>query len=416
MEKKLVCQADGRRFKSKAALAQHRADAHGSAPKASTSQRNQSVRRQETAAAQGAVVSTVSTVRSSASDSARMSGIDRIFHGSVELNLREGVTAVSTLIGPSVFKRLALVARAYQRIRYLRLRFRMEPQMSTSTSGGYVIAFIRDPADIVGDISSLTAQQGSVTTKWWQSSVVNVAPPNRLFYTSESVEVREYSPGRLVLMVDGPATQVGSYTIFAEWTVELSSPALEQVRQVEPSYTVAYNWFTRVGEAGLWMKVGVSSWVCEAQKLLPGCRTGGSYKLPFPITIPSSASNGRIAHWVYVKDANRINPCYSGIVDQDDALQSVENLFLTQGTILKDDSPPPPQVSGEERAPSSSDCPTTTAGLGQLLELCSQLLMRASESQTASSRRSMDCSQSSLVFLEPSDCMGNSSSMESPPE
>lgn len=128
--------------------------------------------------------------------------------------------------------RLARLASAFQRIKYVRLSFHVEPQVSTATSGGYVIGFIRDATDLIPDgesgLSILTSTQGSLTKKWWESAVLNCGGFKDLFYTTNSpTEERWSSPGILVLFADGKATQAGSLTIYVDYEIELFEPSLE---------------------------------------------------------------------------------------------------------------------------------------------------------------------------------------------
>lgn len=177
--------------------------------------------------ASAAPVAVGSLIRSQATEMIRLSGVDRVYNGTLYTTLRPQTLLFESLITAGSFRRLATVAKAYQRIRFTQLRFSVEPQMPTSTAGGYVAAFVRDAADELHDIDSVTATQGSVTTKWWQGSTVSAPLPKRLLYTSTSKEVREYSPGKLVVWNDGPPTQNGSLTVFCHWSVELSEAGLE---------------------------------------------------------------------------------------------------------------------------------------------------------------------------------------------
>lgn len=351
------------------------------------------------------------SVRSANSDVAHMSGVDRIYSGAIGPTWPTGTVCVDAFVSPGIFKRLALVARAYQRIRYVRLRFRVEPQMSTATSGGYIVGFVRDPADKVTTLDGLTAQQGSVTTKWWQSAVIDATPPQRLFYTSDSAEVREYCPGRLVLIVDGVATQTGSFTIFCEWKVELTSASLEEPKDVSVVTTTKKNLYIVTGKTGLWGdKAGT---IDHVDQLLSGAVVGHSYKLPYPVTIPSTSNNGRVAHWLKVNAANATLPCYESVSDTDGGVQTVDNLFLPAGTPLEDATPTP--VQGEELAPSSSVFQTTMAESpeqsNRSVELCKELL-RALATLTpvlsASTRLSDKSCQNCQLPQDPSDSGANS--------
>lgn len=370
MEKKLVCQADGRQFKTQAALAQHRKDAHGKGQKGPAKQRAPKVGRQT---AGGAPVSSRESVRGVQTDLSRLAGLDRIFHGTISSRLSSGTIVCDLLITPGMFKRLAVVARAYQKIRYLRLNFRVEPQMSTATSGGYVVAFVRDPADNVRNIDILTSQQGSMTTKWWQSSTVPVPALKRDFYTSDSVEIREYSPGRLVLMVDGPATQIGSVTVFAEWSVELSQPSLEEPSTVSTNFVLVRDMYARSGHVGMFARMPDGSYSGEIKDMITGAQVGDYFR-PDRVAMYPSPTAGQFngLSWLYVKTNDDLIPCYGLRSEQDTAGLSQTAFVLPSGTVLE--KYVPPSTLGEETRPSSSDLLKTTADFSPMLEALSRFL------------------------------------------
>lgn len=367
-DKKLVCKADGRQFKTAAALAQHRRDAHAAGQKPQRVAR--AARRangpMQAAVNTAALISVPQMVRGAASDIARMSGVDRIFHGDLAAaGISHGQKAVDILVVPASFVRLASVARAFQRIRYTKLRFRMEPQVPTSIAGGYVMGFVRDPVDEVDNLNQLTSQQGSVTTKWWQSSVVDATPPNRLYYTSEGAEIREFSPGKLVVMVDGPPTQAGSYTVFCEWSVELSGAALENTKQMDPEFVVAKGGiWTQDGHVGLFTKQG-DVFLGTPATIIPGCAAGDVFRLPTPITMVQANGNTRICHWLYVKTAGDLYPAFNSPTDTDMEQYKATNLVVVGGSRLDLENAAPRLLSGECEAPSSSDSLTMTAASAQ---------------------------------------------------
>lgn len=331
-------------------------------------------------------------VRGGGSEGASLSGVDRIMSFVLDpATLRGGTTFSETLV-PSSFQRLGLVARAFQRIRWLKLRFRVEPQVSTATSGGYVAAFIKDPADRIGDIQQLTSTQGSVTTKWWQSSIIDATPPDRLFYTSEGAELREYSPGKIVVMVDGEPTQKGNVTVFAEWTVHLSGPGLETPDQVEEVFTALHPWYVRVGHEGLWgRKNGPGAddggtWTSSPVELItPPPKIGDFFAVrpPFYLAIgEAGAQTMRQANWVYVYDAKTLFPVLTSKTDIAKDVFKEYNLVSMPGNRL--DYDPVIQVSGEEQAPSSSVLQTTMADteLSTLAARFLELLMQSRGAET----------------------------------
>lgn len=175
----------------------------------------------------------------------RQSGVDRLAHVESVERFESGDEVVSIRVEPSVFPRLSKLASIFQRIKYLRLRFEVRSQTPTTTAGGYVTAFIRDPSDTgeKGDmLNHLTAQAGSQTLNWWQSANVSVPVTPGLFYTSPEgggeYGLRNFSPGRFMIVCDGKSTGAGSMTITCHWTVELSEASLESEEDETPAKEV----------------------------------------------------------------------------------------------------------------------------------------------------------------------------------
>lgn len=377
---------DGKRFSSKAALTQHRRDAHGSGLQARATQRRP--QREALAPMGGAApVALPMNVRGVQSDVARMSGVDRIFNSGDVRSWSAGSRVMDLLVVPSIFPRLKLVSEAFQRIRYVQLILRVEPQMPTSTAGGYVVAFVRDPADLVDNIFQLTAQQGSITTKWWQSSRIAIPPPNRLFFTSASSEIREFSPGRIVIMVDGVATQVGSLTVFCDWRVELSSAGLENPKQISKQPVVLMDLLIKSGHKGLFGRKTPTSQidVTDITLQISGAKQGKYYAIP-PVTVNSAANQTKIIHWLWCYSGNDLFVCYDSVNDVETGAFTQQNLVLRAGTILADVTPVP--VSGEVRAPPSSVLPTEMVALlqqfGPLAKLFEALEIKSLSPSTSS--------------------------------
>lgn len=213
---------------------------------------------------------------------------------------------------------------------------------------------------------------GSVATKWWQSTAVTATPPSRLFYTSEGTEIREFSPGRLVMLVDGRATQQGTYTIYAEWTAELSGAGLESSSQVKTEWTARTPWCTRPGHQGFWTGVGDNASSRIEDLLGSEARIGRFFKLPYPITLVQESGNVKTAHWVKTQDDNSLLPCYEAPTDVDTGNMKFENLVLPKGTMVADITPA--SVKGEAMAPSLSGYPTMTADSLRLLSEFARVL------------------------------------------
>lgn len=365
MDKKLVCPADGRSFKTKAALAQHRRDAHKSGSKAPAAR----ARKSSTLRRNDAAVAEASSVRTQQADSARMTGTDLIHSYEIRIgDLPAGTVVASELITPGSFRRLARVASAYQRIHYTRLRFRVVPQLPTTSGGGYVAGFVRDPADEVPDVSSLLSQTGAVATKWWQSCDVLTLPDSRLYYTSEGSELREFSPGRFMVISNGTCTANGSVVVYADWDVRLSGAGLESPRQLRRVTKTRVSWWVRVGHQGFWTGTSKDA-SSDMDHLIDGAELGHLYRLTTPALVHVSTYVWKQAFFVKIADVASVLPIFGGPSDPPDKTQwpTEDGLVLPAGTVLEDVTPEPVFTSGEVSSPSLSGLPTTTADLSQLL-------------------------------------------------
>lgn len=360
-----------------------------------------------------APIATGMSVVGRTTDSAVLSGVDRLASIANIKDLAAGAQAINELIVPGAFQRLRHVARSFQKIRYNYLRFRIEPQTSTATSGGYVAAFIRDPADVVPGkkdlLPYLTAQRGSVTTKWWQSSVVNPGPFPATYFTSESVEVREYSPGRLVLAVDGAATQAGNLTVFCEWSVTCSVASLETDKTVTPVATVLQDLYIRTSLTELYGKLPGDKWISTPSALISGAEVGKSYRLPAPVAVQEAAETVRSCWFIKVLTASTMKLGREKPGDSISANLS-ESMVLPRGLVLDEiDASPagfqqpasesilnPNCDSGLSNAPSVSvnDSPKLMndliSSLQQLTGLVSGLHHRLENSQLRELRRSTE--------------------------
>lgn len=188
----------------------------------------------------------------------RCSGSDRLLHIDDISTLKPTTVPLSIPITAQSVPRLEKIAEAFQRITYKSLKFRVVPQVSTATSGGYVCAFIADVGDSVSSseygLSKLTSQAGAQTKKWWETASCNSCLSGDLLYTSFSVEdPRLSAPGRFVLGVDGVSSQRGSLTVYMDWDVDLSVPSLEGPEMEESKIpTLQYSLWTKAGSNGLY--------------------------------------------------------------------------------------------------------------------------------------------------------------------
>lgn len=223
------------------------------------------------------------------SSSVHISGTDRLFHVKDISKFQDSTVSLDVAIVPSVLARLEKLAEAYQRITYRSLKFRVVPQVSTSTAGGYVTSFVRDVSDKISSdqfgLSKITAQEGSQTCKWWETAQVAVKNFPDLLYTSYTKgDLRFSSPGRFVVATDGQSTQAGSLTVFCDWDVTLSSPSLE-AETTEKNPTVRYDLMIDSNSTGYISSLqgmpGADQ--MEATSMVPGCVVGEIYDLPSPM-------------------------------------------------------------------------------------------------------------------------------------
>lgn len=339
-------------------------------------------------------------------DTAVLTGVDRLATIPDISSFEAGKLITNVVVVPGVFARLKNVARSFQRIRYNYLRFRVEPQTSSATSGGYVSAFIRDPADVVpgGDelLPYLTAQKGSVTTKWWQNSVINPGTFPGLFYTSEGVEIREFSPGRFVLASDGKATQKGNLTVFAEWGVTLSVASLETDKAVVPVATILKNLYVRTKLTELYFKNEKGEWKnSPISEMISGAHADAEYRLPVPVAIQEAADTVRTCWFVKATAADTLK---LGRESPSDSISGnlSEAMVLPKGLVIDtiDAAPAGFRVSASESTstPKCSDSsmssqPLSTQDLAsslmQLTKLVSELCQQRASWELRDSHRSM---------------------------
>jgi len=170
------------------------------------------------------------------------SNTDRLAHVVVSAGTARGSEIYSQVITPSVAARLRTQASLFQKIEYAKLRFEIQTQAPTTVSGGYVVAFLHDPEMDVGTgetaLRSLTAVQNTTTSKFWQSSVFNLQTTKQQYYTLSGQDIRLFSPGRLVVMVDGTPSEDVSITILMHWTVKFTRPALQRLVASLPQVVV----------------------------------------------------------------------------------------------------------------------------------------------------------------------------------
>nr|WOK58420.1 MAG: coat protein [Wufeng shrew carmotetravirus 1] len=173
----------------------------------------------------------------------RQSGTDILAHIDDVSTLTRGQVIVDALVAPNMVDRLKRIAGSFQRIKYVSMVFTIVNGSPSSQSGTYVAAFVKDATDVYnsgeGSIDKLMSNSGSKLQKLWDNTTIRVSN-NRWFYTSDSAEIRFSSPGKLVVLMDGVASQKGSMTISMAWTVDLQQQTLEDDVETIPSLVFKY--------------------------------------------------------------------------------------------------------------------------------------------------------------------------------
>lgn len=310
-------------------MQQHRKDAHGAA----TVQKGKKPKASKVA---GAPVSTAVRVQQQAQDSALMRGVDRLVHVEDVSRMTSGSVVADVPINAGSFARLSVLSSAFQRVVYRKLVFRVETFAPTSVGGGYVAAFVADaddlpPAGSMARLNWVTSQSGSITTKWWQAANIAARPARAWYYTSPGIEIREYCPGRLIILVDSKATATCGLTVYAEWEVSLTHATLESVEI--KGRTVAKKLYTQNGHKGLFYKDG-DAFKDDVASQIPGAQVGDVYELPYPISVVLSTDTERLVWWIKVTSKNDLLFCLESPNDTTDLASASETLFLKEGTYL----------------------------------------------------------------------------------
>lgn len=142
-----------------------------------------------------------------------------------------GETIYDTLITPDVVRRLGILSKGYQRIKWHAAKVKIVPLNGSTVQAGYTAGVLEDPEMAVpatgkSRIAFLTALRGAeVRQAWVQAEVGLQVPDNQKprMYTQPGSDVRRYSPGRFI-MVAGGVIENGTFQLQLEYDVELSVP------------------------------------------------------------------------------------------------------------------------------------------------------------------------------------------------
>lgn len=217
-----------------------------------------------------APVNTASNIRSRQPRAiAQQSATDRLFTTTLRSQAERGTVIYDQAITPSLLPRLRQQAGVFQKICWHSLTFEIQTQTPTTTGGGYVVAFAVDPLLEVGSgqvaLNAITTMQGAQTSKTWQSVVFSAPVTKNPLFVATGADLRLYSPGRLIVVVDGPPNVDVPITIIAKWTVSLSSPARVQLAQSIPQPTLTAS-FLYTGQE----EVRFENWSPTSNSITPG--------------------------------------------------------------------------------------------------------------------------------------------------
>lgn len=246
----------------------------------------------------------------------REAGRDRFAFVDDVSTLSSQSIAIQQVFTPHMVQRLRVLSSAFQRVKYNKLRFIIEPQTSSATSGGYTAAFVRDPTDLVpsgvAGLNRISANRPSVAAKWWETSTLTVPQTPDLLYTSSKPgEPRWSSPGIFVLGVEGKANQAGSLTIYVEYDVVFSEPSLESESSDE-LHDFACNVSMYGGSRNLCRN---GERTTKASEILPRSQKGAIFTFNGPRTYARNKSdqfNG-IVNFLFIKhtDDDYLCPCFA---------------------------------------------------------------------------------------------------------
>lgn len=153
----------------------------------------------------------------------------RIAHATLQSGYPDGHNVFDQNVNVGVFPRLARIGSAYQRYRFTRMEFDIQPMCPATAGGGYIAAFLKDPLDSDTSFDALQGSHGAVMAKWWEHKTIHVPNPGKdLLWTSLGENARLYSPGKLVLTTVGSNDALVNISVLCRWEVELSVPSLEE--------------------------------------------------------------------------------------------------------------------------------------------------------------------------------------------
>lgn len=332
-------------------------------------------------------------------DAVIISGTDRIFTSDFTAeNLRAGTKISEVIVDNGISARLKTMSRAFEKMRWLSLQFRVAAKGGSTTSGGYIAAFIPDPLDEGIRYEQLLSHRGAVSGKWWETMQVGaVLSPVDLFTSSSGGDLRLHSPGKLVIYSDGaPSGSNTPLTVDVMWRVELKAPGFETEAEVATEYELLIDAWTVASANNLVPVKNGTAADGDAKSLLgPNAIDGLVLKLPWPIVVYTSSStepafylkvaDGRVGMWNDAESTNEVK------------WLGTTTMVLPRGTqltVFRDAAPKLAAVSRAATTPLSSSVESQERLCGVFLELLQLLRIRSQPSdETPGSPRSLSPSQ-----------------------
>lgn len=228
-----VCEIDNRRFHTRAALRQHIVASHPAPPAfQSQSRRGRGGTRAQRARPNRRFSNRrVTGINVAPSNSMPAPGGGIVVSGEDRLGTFQAQTNSAVFqrfsISPGASLRLKAIAHAFQRVRWLSVEVRVIPQASLTVSGGYVCGFIMDPEDGSVTANMLTATQGAITKKWYETAIVRMPRKPDLLYTSVGSDPRLQIPAVFWVISNGLPTTATDVVVTMTWRVALSEPTVE---------------------------------------------------------------------------------------------------------------------------------------------------------------------------------------------
>jgi len=346
-------------------------------------------------------------------DTIILSGVDRVFAADFSTaKLTAGSKVMELLIDNSISPRLETVSRAFEKLRWVELSFRVAAKGGSTTSGGYIAAFIPDPLDSSTTFATLLGHKGAVSGKWWETQVVKAQLPSLDLYTSASGgDLRLHSPGRLVIYSDGaPSGSITPITVDVSWRCQLKMPGFETAAEVAGEFTTIVPLWTTTGlEYLVPVKDATAADTDAATIFGAGIKEVESLRLPFPIVVYTDSST-ELAFYLSVKGGKVVMYNDIGLEDKV-AWKGKSSIVVPAGTNFQVFQIAPPSVKARRGCPDMMPQSTLAAQaenssqaaslmLRSLSELLPQLVSRldilSQETGYRQGRRSRSQSPSSL--------------------